>query len=188
VTPTDTPTATPQPTSTPTSSPTPTPSVTPTASPTTTGTPVACVTLDLGHGLAVLDSRSISQRELVVNFAKSALQKKFITSKVQKKFASAAKSAYIGSWTAVWNIPSIVKDCPATETCVKVSLLGLVDGFIAKSEALRKLAEDLAKAIKARGGKNPKSMAHSLSDRAQKFHQQNISEAHTLPASDSHCS
>lgn len=126
----------------------------------------------------------MQQRDLVISSAKKALKNGFITKKQHAKFVSAAKSNYVASWSAVWTIPSVVKDCDEAQTCVKVSLQGVISDFVSKSEVLRQLGIDLSARVKKAGGVK---FAKSIAKKSNALHKQNVGETKTLPTTNTEC-
>jgi hypothetical protein len=116
--------------------------------------------------------------------AKKALDQKLITKKDQTKIVTAAKNGYVASWTAVWTIPAVVKDCDAGPTCVQVNLQGVIDSFVAKSNELRQIANTLATKVKSKGGKK---LADYIVKHAKALHEKNVAESKLLPTSTTEC-
>lgn len=158
--------------------------MTPTALPSVTPTEVACVTIDNVSGLAQLDGRALEQRVFVVNSAKKANKLGYLSKKELTKYVTEAKNGYVVAWTAVWTIPSFVKDCPETPACVKVSLQGVIQSFVDKSDILKQLANKLAAKVKSKGDKH---FAQSIAKKAKALHDQNVKETEKLPSSVSQC-
>ncbi|MBN8549764.1 MAG: hypothetical protein J0M12_10665 [Deltaproteobacteria bacterium] len=150
-----------------------------------TPTQVACTTIDNAQDLTTLDSRSMEQRDLIINQAKKAAKQGYLSAKQQAKFTAAAKAGYVVAWSAVWTIPSVVKECESSPTCVQVSLEGDINTYIDKSEDLKDLADSMAVVIKKKGGKK---QAEYVVRHAKALHEQNILTTKKLPKTESICS
>jgi hypothetical protein len=145
---------------------------------------VICTTIDNAAAQARIDGRSLAQRDLIVKYAKKAAARKLLSKKDLSKIVAAAQSRYITAWSSIWAIPTLIKDCSETETCVKVNISALIDGFVKSSNSLRQLAYTLAAKLKTKGDRQ---LSDYVVRHADSLHQKNIAETKKLPKVNSQC-
>ncbi|RMG40416.1 MAG: hypothetical protein D6719_10970 [Candidatus Dadabacteria bacterium] len=149
---------------------------------------LTCETHDQSELLTKMDGGAKKHEALIKRMLRR-LGKVDKSLKTKKFIVYAAEEAHrlqIRNWTLSWTLPVVVNQCPGVEFCAEVSNLSILNEYRQHSNELRKLAQQVARKIKRKIGKN--RLVKKFLRRNNKIHNDNMALADTVPVTQSVCS
>ena len=161
--------------------------MTPSATPEIT---VNCTNVDISEQLFALDGGAANQLALIKQAAakirKSSLKKKQEGRVVSGKLVTSAHQLYLGTWTIVWSVPTIIQSCDASPLCITSDHSGSISTYLGNVQSLDNIyAQLLTLGRKTRAFS--KSSVTRLSRREKEALKANQALAATVPLTTTVC-